>query len=249
MPIHLYAFLVATADPPPVELAGVSGSRVSRLAAGDGSVSAWVSSVDAPRRPGLDDVRAHDAVVMAALASGTTPVPARWGQHFANANECVEYLGSHGGAITRALSRVSGMVEMGVQIELALPDTGLNASAAREKDATTGPCSVGARSGGGRAYLEALHANRERERFVRALGRDLALAITAVLADVARDSCTDGMESGTPPALSLAHLIARDAAAEDRYRLAVEPFRRDPAVHLLVVNGPHAPYHFAELDR
>ena len=61
----------------PDGLSGVAGARASIPVDG---VVAWVSDVERDVPVSVEGVRAHDAVVEAALEMGSTPVPARFGQ-------------------------------------------------------------------------------------------------------------------------------------------------------------------------
>src|SRR5689334_7761158 len=93
----------------PPGLSGLAGERV-RVLEIDGLV-AWVS--DARTIPvSVDGVRAHDAVVEAALDTGTTPVPARFGQRFASDDACREALRNRAASVESVLADVQGTVEM-----------------------------------------------------------------------------------------------------------------------------------------
>src|SRR5213076_759052 len=91
--IHLYCIVPNArrgAVAPMPGLSGVSSSRVRALPLG--TFSAWVSDVERGLPIRLDGVKAHDGVIEAALATGNTPVPARFGQRFEDDEACVAAL-------------------------------------------------------------------------------------------------------------------------------------------------------------
>jgi hypothetical protein len=108
-PTYLYCLTTPTAPDPPAGTAGLDGGEVRRL--GD----AWVSDVSSRSvQATVERIRAHDAVVTAALGTGSTPVPARFGQTFADDNECVAAISAKKETMSAGLARVAGMVEMTV---------------------------------------------------------------------------------------------------------------------------------------
>ena len=81
MPTYLYCLRSEMVEPPD-GLTGVDGSAVRAL---EGvSLSAWVSDVAEKVTATVERVKAHDAVCAAALDSGETPLPIRFGQSFAD---------------------------------------------------------------------------------------------------------------------------------------------------------------------
>jgi len=108
-PTYLYCLTAPAAPDPPPATVGLDGGAVRRL--GD----AWVSDVPSRSvKATVDRIRAHDAVVSAALGTGSTPVPARFGQTFADDNECVAAISAKKETMSAGLARVAGMVEMTV---------------------------------------------------------------------------------------------------------------------------------------
>ena len=81
----------------PDGLSGVAGARVRAIPV-DGVV-AWVSDVERDVPVSVEGVRAHDAVVEAALEMGSTPVPARFGQRFADDAACRDALSSRAASV------------------------------------------------------------------------------------------------------------------------------------------------------
>lgn len=108
-PTYLYCLTTPAAPDPPAGTVGLDGGAVRRL--GD----AWVSDVPSRSvKATVDRIRAHDAVVSAALGTGSTPVPARFGQTFADDTECVAAISAKKDTMSAGLARVAGMVEMTV---------------------------------------------------------------------------------------------------------------------------------------
>src|SRR5262245_43601439 len=98
MAVHLYCMLPRggrDSGSVPIGLSGIDGAPIRALVVN--GVEAWVSDVDPPRaiptegakgQKLINGVKAHDAVVEAALDTGATPVPARFGQRFDDDDAC-----------------------------------------------------------------------------------------------------------------------------------------------------------------
>ena len=253
MPTWLYALLPPGSSAPPPALAGVGPAHVRALRTG--VVDAWVS--DAQGEVGPRDVaaaRAHDAVVQAALETGVTPVPARFGQRFASDDACAAALARESPRLEALLARVQGMVEMSVIARLgtrgsgglggptpiATRDAGVQNAPSPERTAEP----PGATGGAGRAYLMRRKAELALEQNLQRAASALRARVTAALQPLPRE---EAVRYAPPPAatLTLSHLIARDAA--DRYRSALAELRDDPTSPPLAIVGPTAPYRFAEV--
>ena len=114
-PTYLYCLTAPAAPDPPPATVGLDGGAVRRV--GD----AWVSDVDSLSvRATVDRIRAHDHVVAAALGTGSTPLPARFGQTFASDAACVAAFSEKQVTMSAGLARVAGMVEMTVILRVAL---------------------------------------------------------------------------------------------------------------------------------
>jgi len=225
MPAYLYC-LVTSAEPPPA-LSGVDGQTVRAVKAG--RLTAWVSDAVRPLPPTADRARAHDAVVRRALAV-ETPIPARFGQLFADDAALAQSVDARGAALSQMLERVRDSVEMTIRIPVPAEETGDPASASGQ--------------GAGREYLERLQARarhaegvRERAEFLQ---RRIALAARAFI----RESSP---ASYAPPAhiVTLSHLIAHDAVPS--YRHVLQRVLAAEAPPGASISGPWAPYSFAEL--
>jgi len=118
-PTYLYCLTAPDApDPPPVTV-GLDGGAVRRLASA--GVDAWVGDVGARSvQATIERIRAHDSVVATALGTGSTPLPARFGQTFESDDDCLAMLSSKHSKMSAGLARVAGMVEMTVILRVDL---------------------------------------------------------------------------------------------------------------------------------
>ena len=111
MTTHLYCVLPDDMrDAIPPGLSGLAGAQVRALPV-DGLV-AWVSDVARDVPVSIDEVRAHDAVVEAALETGSTPVPARYGQRFDDDDACRAALANRADSVESLVADMQGFVEM-----------------------------------------------------------------------------------------------------------------------------------------
>ena len=244
MPTHLYCLLPANSAAPGA-LGGIGGAAVRVLRAG--ALDAWVSSVAATATRDADPAtlvagaRAHDAVVAAALAGGTTPLPARFGQPLADDAECVAALARREAGLVALLARVRDQVEM--TLVARLPDE----STASGGDAAGGDGPATAHAGGaGRAYLERVKATLSMERNLQLRVAAVRRRVTETVGALVRDEV---VQVKPPPSatLSLSHLVPRAAVAA--YRDAAAALAADPDLPPLVLIGPLAPWRFAEVPR
>jgi hypothetical protein len=237
MKTHLYCVLpheVRSSVPP--GLNGLSGEAVRALSV-DGLI-AWVSDVTRESRTHLyDGVQAHDAVVAAALETGTTPAPVRFGQRFDNDDACRAALASRSASVESVLADIQGHVEMTLLI------TASTRRMLKDLEPVIPEIFEPAARGAGRKYLETL---REREAMTGAmkesieeLGRRLGEAVGAF---VRRAAVHDAVT--TLPLRTVSHLIRRKDVAPYKERVSsVEPGRES---RFLVI-GPRAPYSFSAL--
>ena len=115
MSTHLYCVLLSQAGiDVPEGLRGVDGAPVRALSLD--RVIAWVSDAERDAPAVIDGVKAHDAVVEAALELGATPVPARFGQRFVDDDACRVALAERGALIESLLASIQGLVEMTILI-------------------------------------------------------------------------------------------------------------------------------------
>ena len=242
MPTHLYCLLPPNSATP-TGLAGVDGAPVRALR-GD-AVDAWVSDASAPgtgdeRERLVERVRAHDAVVAAALDAGVTPLPARYGQRFRDDAECLRELARRAPEMARQLERVRDHVEMTLSGRIEQP--GEPAEAARGAE----PARAGGAPGSGRAYLERIKAGLAMEQEMQLRIAAVRRRVTETVGALVRDEVVQVRPSPTVT-LSISHLLPR--AALDAYRQAAAGLGGDPALPPLVIIGPLAPWRFAEVAR
>ena len=238
MTTHLYCLLPhERLGSVPNGLNGVFGERVRALSVDNGIV-AWVSDVQRELPVSLDGVRAHDAVVEAALRTGTTPVPARFGQRFESDEACRAALFSRAALVESLLSTIQGFVEMTL---IVTPSTrrmvdDLEPVLPEMIDPTT--------LGAGRQYLETLQAREAATGAVRRgmdeMARTLALATQSFVDRSAMHEQLTQM-----PFRTISHLIRRDNV--EAYRSAVGGVPADLEFRFLVI-GPRAPYSFCALN-
>ncbi|MFN2563626.1 MAG: GvpL/GvpF family gas vesicle protein [Gemmatimonadaceae bacterium] len=232
MPTYLYCLLIPAGGPDagPAAVRGIAGAAVRVLSAG--SLEAWVSTVPAPPPAATaQTVREHDGVVSAALATGRTPLPARFGQIWASDEACATAVTQRNAELEPLLRRVAGLVEMTVCTLLP----GMPPAPLRRADDTgeTTP---------GRAYLRRLRARADRERRLRAALEALRARVSRALGPVSRGEVAEIRGSDEVLSLSVSYLVER--GQEDDFRRAVNEVSREAAARL-VVAGPRAPYSFA----
>ena len=140
-------------------MSGVAGARVRALPV-DGIV-AWVSDVERGVPLSIDGVKAHDAVVEAALETGSTPVPARLGQRFASDEACRDALVRQSSSVESLLTTMQGFVEMTL---ILTPST---KRMIRELEPVLPEMFEEGGPGAGKRYLESLRAREEATGAVR----------------------------------------------------------------------------------
>jgi len=205
--------MAPSAPGPSPATVGLDGGAVRRLA------SAWVSDVPIrPVRATVERIRAHDAVVAAALDTGSTPLPARFGQVFASDDECEGAISAKFGDLSAALARVAGMVEMTIL---------LRATATPAPDRSSGT-----------AYLESLARGAQAEDMLRRASRE----VTARLSEHVRESA----ERVSGGVATLSHLVEREAL--DAYRTRAEALAAGLAGVRATIVGPGAPYSFGAAE-
>jgi hypothetical protein len=235
MPTYLYCVLTpAKTDRLPPGLTGIGGSPIRSLVLeNDEAIEAWVATVNdavllARGEALASQALLHNEVVNAALATGRTPAPARYGSRFADDAVCLADLGRRRRELVSVLEQVAGAVEMGV---LLVPTT-------RERVPQSQPKSK--EPAAGRRYLESLRSRAQDDERRRAAADTEASRIRALVNDLVRDE----RRSTTPSvALSISHLVPRERLDEYKESLQafepVGPFR-------IVMADPRAPYSFAE---
>lgn len=236
MSIHLYCVLPAAgrvSEPPLID--GVDGSKVRALAVN--RLIAWISDVERGVPATVDGVKAHDAVVHAALDLGSTPVPARFGQRFDDEQACVAALAHRAPDVEALVAGMQGTVEMTL---LITPST---RRMLRDLDTPSTPADRVDADGAGRRYLESLRrregASAELHAGASALAARLAAAAAPFVLRAAEHQPLTRL-----PMLTVSHLVSRDTA--EAYRKAIEAVESGAELRVLVI-GPRAPYSFCAL--
>ena len=242
MPTYLYCLLVADpADEPPLAdvkgVLGLGGAPVRRLRVrGTPGIDAWVSTIEETTSSGSGETAAralaHNAVVDAALATGRTPVPARFGQHFADDADCMADIARRASALLSVLQRVAGCVEMGVllaedriaRVNPELPD---DSRVPRSSEAHAG-----------RRYLEALRLRTHIEDRARAQADEALERVSSVVQPFVRQESRTRSAQGS---WSASHLVPRETVS--RYHEAIRQLGRAGQFRL-IVSGPRGPYSF-----
>jgi len=234
MSTHLYCILPpASLAAMPAGLTGIDGATVRALDLGQ--LVAWVSDAES-KVAGLSGVREHDAVVEAALSTGVTPVPARFGQRFVDDDACVAGIGKQARAVSVLLATVQGFVEMTLILAPSTKRVVGELIPVLPEMVDEGP-------GVGRRYLDALRAREAATGAVRqaldALGQRLSDATDGLVRSVSVHENLAKM-----PMRAISHLISREVV--DRYRDAVRSVHPTNDFRFLIV-GPRAPYSFSAI--
>ncbi len=237
MTTHLYCVMPhEVRGAVPNGLNGVAGARVRALPVA--GLVAWVSDAARGLAVSIEGIRAHNDVVEAALATGSTPVPARYGQRFDSDEACRTALSNRAAAVEPLLATMQGFVEMTLIITPSADRmvTDLEPVLPEMFDAEA--------EGLGRKYLDTLRKREMRTGEINDATNDLARALD----DAARPFLKRSLahQAVTPlPLRTISHLIARDDL--DRYRAAVGRVNGGSEFRFLVI-GPRAPYSFCGLS-
>jgi hypothetical protein len=215
---------------------GVGGERVRVLSAGP--VSAWVETVaERTITPTVERARVHDAITDAALGTGVTPLPARFGQTFASDDACRDALLEQSARLIGDLDRVRGLVEMRVVAALRpFPE-----AAALMPESVESQMASGGTMTPGRAYMRELSRTRELERIMQTSASAVRERLTETVGAFVRG---EALSLAPLPAavLTVSHLISRDVIT--RYKTALLDAQLTEQVERFVVCGPGAPYRF-----
>lgn len=200
-------------------------------------LTAWVETIAASPPVTAASLRLHDRVTSAALGTGQTPLPLRFGELFDSDDACRSSIAARHREFEAALDRVAGRVEMTVAIPLHRIDT---AAPSQPVD--------GAAVSPGRAYLERLREERDDTQILRQQGHVLARPVINAVRSLVVDERATLRPS--PPTYLVSHLIAR--ADVDEYRrlasAAIGARVSDESPPALV-RGPSAPYSFAAVSK
>jgi len=219
----------------PTGLRGIDGARVRSMHI-DGLV-AWVSDAERGVPVSIDGVRAHDAVVEAALETGSTPVPARFGQEFSSDDACRGALETYSTSVTSLLADVQGFVEMTL---ILTPST---RRMLRDLQPVLPELAEEEMRGPGTAYIHKLRARESAAGTVRRAMDVLAKRLTDATRALVRDTKVHD-QSPRLPLRTLSQLIARPLVED--YRRVVDAVESGREFRFLLI-GPRAPYSFCSL--
>lgn len=228
--LYLYAIVDRTEQDLP-ELAGLGEAPLRGIAVGD--ALAVVSGIGAGQVPlSRATLLRHEAVIEA-LMDGRAVLPARFGTTSDEAR-LSSALEGHAPALTSALARVRGRVELALRVIDTRP---AEAPAGRPR---------AAEAADGRAYMRALLAVEQREDHRRTASDKLIEQIAAELAPLAEAAVLTRPQR---PRLLLkaAYLLPPERVAEMRERIG--GLQRAYPELAFLATGPWPPYSFAELEQ
>jgi gas vesicle protein GvpL/GvpF len=236
MTTHLYCILPGeNRNALPTDLSGVDGARVRTLPVN--GIVAWVSDVEREMPISIEGVRAHDGVVEAALDTGSTPVPARYGQRFPSDDACRDALATRAETLEALVGTVQGFVEMTL---ILTPST---RRMLRDLQPVLPELVEGDMLGPGKAYLHVLRARQAATGTVRRALDALAKRLIEATRSLVRETRTHD-QSPRMLLQTLSQLIARPRVEE--YQRAVNTVESGREYRFLVI-GPRAPYSFCSL--
>ena len=223
----VYAYCVvppALAIPP--RLQGLAGAPVERVVIGD--VALWVSRSARPA-PGLDAVKAHNAVVEAAVTEAVTPLPLRFGQWLEDEPALIKALGEKAVAYAERLDQIAGCLEFGIR--LIDPAEPAEARVVQDVPRTSGL-----------EYMRGLQESSRLADSKRKQAEHVHARVRELLQELVREERVE--EARTPHAvLTLSHLVARPQFVAYRER-APQIREMFPELRMLL-SGPWPPYSFA----
>ena len=233
---YVYAVVCAAADPELAAVAGIDGSPLRRIAAGDVAAVASTVSEDDFGQAVVDErltdlawlgpvARSHVAVV-AHCHRRTTTMPLRLATVFRDDASVTAHLQERSASLGRAMARIAGCDEWGVKLLAGRP------SAPEPSTATSGA-----------AYLRQRRAALRDEQQGSERAAQDAARVLAELSAAARGAVEHRSADPRPVALTASFLVDRSASAPFRDVLDAVTARHGDA---LEVTGPWAPYSFAD---
>ena len=235
MATYLYCVLAPPkSDALPSGLRGIAGAPVrSVVAPPRNGIEAWVATIEdsvlrSTGRELAELALLHNEVVEAALATGRTPLPARFGSRFRDDAACASHLEEHHAQLEATLTRVAGAVEMAVLLVPNAEEVETEADRPQRDEPAAG-----------RRYLEAIRERTQSAERRRATADRLAERLASAVAPMVRGEARRSDSSGV---VSVAHLV--ELAHLEQYRRMVGELSTDNDFRI-VVAGPRAPYSFA----
>ena len=234
MVTYLYCVLSPTkSEAFPAGLAGIGGALVRPLVVPQGdSLEAWVATIDETTLHATGSALAklallHNEIVDAALATGRTPLPARFGTRFPDDETLLANLEERRGELCDRLDRVARTIEISV---LVVPRN------RTEKPVATPPKRD--EPAAGRRYLESIRERTRSEEHRSRGATQVADRVSQAVAGMTRGE----VRSMSPNVLSIAHLVWLGDL--ERYRIALSELDAGDEFRI-IVGGPRAPYSFS----
>jgi hypothetical protein len=220
----------------PLGLSGVAGARVRALPVA--GLVAWVSDAERSVSTSIEGIRAHHDVVEAALETGSTPVPARYGQRFDDDDACRAALASRSPWVERLIETMQGFVEMTI---LITPST---SRMVRDLEPVIPEMLDVKTAGVGRRYLDTLRKREARSGEISEATDEIARRLNDVASQYIERTLSH--HTITPmPLRTISHLVRRDNVAA--FREAIGQVANAGDYRFLVI-GPRAPYSFCALN-
>jgi len=233
MALHPYCLLRGS-EPVPSGLVGLEDAAVRAIVADETAM--WVSEAPASAfGVTIERIQRHNDVMTAALDTGITPLPMRFGQRFDSEEDARRFLAEKLPELRPLFALVAGMVEMAIVVAPALKKS------LRELEPLPPAVLNAAARGAGVEYLQQVRQRAAREQRARSLvEKALDRASSAVRA------VTRAEERQLQPGMGVvSHLVARKDV--ERYRQIVLALENDGEWQFLP-SAPRAPYSFCVIE-
>jgi hypothetical protein len=226
--LHLYCLLPSDV-PPAAGTSGIAGVAVDVVHCD--ALACWITRHDARPTATIDSVRAHNAVVMAAMSPRVTPVPLRFGQWLADADAVCRSIGTDAPRWLELLDGFAGHAEYGVRIAR----TGHTDAPQTARDVHPGHEHTG------KEYMALLARRHAATAEWKADAARIAADLLATTGAAVSDSRVE-LPSGADAMVSLALLIPVVRAAD--YHEMLGRFRSQRQELRFLCTGPWPPYSF-----
>jgi hypothetical protein len=228
----------AAAAPPPPGLEGIDGAAVYAIESA--GLVAWVSDVSSEVSPTVDRVKAHDLVCAAAMNTGETPLPIRFGQTFADDSSTVAAIQSRVATLRRRLARVAGCVELRLVVtEGRDADVSQTPNVPSAEDRPLAGAADSDPSGPGTAFLRRL-ARAGRDDLAREVGCE---GVRHAVRTLGKSLVVDHQPCESARGMAFFPVLVRRGDV-DRFRAVLAEWLSTQPIELSVL-GPFAPYSFA----
>ena len=235
MATYLYC-VRSDGDPAPAGLSGIDGAGVHSIEAA--GLLAWVSDVPGSVDPTVDRIKAHDAVCAAAMLSGDTPLPIRFGQTFLDDTAASTAIAARETTLKTRLARIAGCAELRLVVSRGRDDVEVREDEPSPATTSREPDIAGA-EGPGTAFLRRL-AHAGRADLAREVGCE---QVRHAVRAVAGSLIVDERPCESARGVSFFPVLVRRANV-DGFRSVVTEGLSTQQFGLSIL-GPFAPYSFA----